>query len=370
MTHIELISLLNRHKKVIDQAYRGEMPSHINTALFEAEIFHKIGDRIVLNEAYIQFVNTMLKQVEYGVIFGNYAQELQQLVSYKKRYTETGDKTYLSRMRKGIEDVYLKFKRRDSDINVLIANIVHENRLSLEVILDDAEDILSQMKELSGASTQTYEIFSKEIVGVSKEIDALIVDVKIDMQRYSENLHKYIHRLNGFILRTKQRKEQNNKIAALTQKIITNGAAELEALLRSNHESLHHTFGNIKRHKIKTLPASRDLEHERFGVLVGQLFSLQPPKAVKAPPTTYKPLEIEKRVVLNYQKVLEDIQKKKPDDLFAFIMEHGEVKKFEDDAQRRSEAFKAFLLTVSEQRAHTNILDEFGTHHIRRVAWI
>jgi hypothetical protein len=354
---------------MIDQAYRGEMPSHIDTALFEAEIFNKIGDRIVLNEAYIRFVNTMLKRVEYGVIFGNYAQELQQLVSYKKRFVETGEKTYLSRMRKGIEDIYLKFKRRDSDINVLIAKIVHENRLSLEVILDDAEDILSQMKELSNASTQTYEIFSKEIAGVGKEIDALIVDVKIDIQRYSENLHKYIHRLNGFILRTKQRKEQNNKIAALAQKIMANEAVEFDALLRSSHETLHHTFGNMKRHKIKTLPASRDLEHERFGVIMKQLFSLQPQKAVKAPPTIYKPLEMEKRVVLNYQKVLEDIKKQKPNDLYAFIIEHDEVKKFENKAQRRSEAFKAFLLTVSEQRVHTDIQDEFESHNIRRVTW-
>jgi hypothetical protein len=42
MTHIELISLMNRHKKVIDQAYKGEIPSHIDMALFEAEIFNKI----------------------------------------------------------------------------------------------------------------------------------------------------------------------------------------------------------------------------------------------------------------------------------------------------------------------------------------
>ena len=134
MTHIELISLMNRHKKVIDQAYKGEIPSEIDTALFEAEIFNKIGDRVVLNEAYIQFINTMLKRVEYGVIFGKYAEELQQLVTYKKRFLETSDKTYLNRIRKGIEDVFLKFKRRDSDISVLISRIVHENTLSLVMI--------------------------------------------------------------------------------------------------------------------------------------------------------------------------------------------------------------------------------------------
>ena len=370
MTHIELISLLNKYKKVIDQAYHGETPSHIDTILYEAEIFNKIGNRIILNEVYIHFVNTMIKKVEYGVIFGNYTQELQQLISYKKRYFETKERTYLNRIHKAIEDIYLKFKRRDSDINILIAKIVHENRLSLEVILDDAENILSQMKELSTASTQTYEIFSKEIVGLNKEINALIADVKIDMQRYSENLHKYIYRLNSFIMRTKHRKEQNNKIAALTQKIILDESFELDALLRSRYEVLHHTFGNIKRHKIKTIPASQDLEHKYFGVLARQLFSLQPRKIVKAPTVSYKPLKISERIVLNYKILLRDIKKNRPSDLFIFILKHDEIKKFKDETQRKSEAFKAFLLTVLEQKKHIDIQDNFNTYHIRRVAWI
>ncbi|AKF24662.1 hypothetical protein YH65_04130 [Sulfurovum lithotrophicum] len=370
MTHIELISLMNRHKKVIDRAYKGEMPSGIDTALFEAEIFNKIGDRVVLNEAYIQFINTMLKRVEYGVIFGKYAEELQQLVTYKKRFLETSDKTYLNRIRKGIEDVYLKFKRRDSDISVLISRIVHENALSLEVILDDAEHILLQMQELSNASTQTYNIFSKEIVGLSKEIDDLIIDVKIDIQRYSDNLHKYIHRLNGFILRTKQRKEQNNKIAALAGKIMADDASELEALLRSGHETLHHTFGNIKRHKIKTVPSQKDIEQERFAVILRQVFTLEPHKVVKAPQTIYKKQELEEKIVLNYQKLLEDIQSDMPKDLFDFILNHEEIEKFDAVQTKRSEAFKAFLMTVSEHREHTKIDVGFGSHHIRRVAWI
>ena len=370
MTHIELISLMNRHKKVIDQAYKGEIPSGIDTVLFEAEIFNKIGDRVVLNEAYIQFINTMLKRVEYGVIFGKYAEELQQLVTYKKRFLETSDKTYLNRIRKGIEDVFLKFKRRDSDISVLISRIVHENALSLEVILGDAEHILLQMKELSNASTQTYDIFSKEIVGLNKEIDELIIDVKIDIQRYSENLHKYIHRLNGFILRTKERKEQNNKIAALAQKIMVDDASELEALLRSDHEALHHTFGNTKRHKIKTVPSQRDIEQDRFSAILRQIFTLEPHKAIKAPQTIYKKQEVEDKVVLNYQKLIDDIQRDMPKDLFVFILNHDEIEKFDAVQIKRSEAFKAFLMTVSEHREHTKIDDGFGSHHIRRVAWI
>jgi len=370
MTHVDLISLINRHKKVIDRAYKGEIPSQIDTVLFEAEIFNKIGDRVVLNEAYIQFVNTMLKRVEYGVIFGKYAEELQQLVTYKKRFLETKDKTYLNRIRKGVEDVFLKFKRRDSDISILISRIVHENSLSLEVILDDAEHILSQMQELSSASIQTYDIFSKEIAGLSKEIDNLVIDVKIDIQRYSDNLHKYIHRLNGFILRTKQRKEQNNKIAALAQKIIIDDATELEALLRSDHEALHHTFGNRKRHKVKTVPAQRDIEQDRFAVIVRQLFTLEPHKTIKAPQTIYKKQRTEDKVVLNYQKLLDDIRKDIPKDLFEFILSHDEIGKFDTVQIKRSEAFKAFLMTVSEHREHTKIELGFGSHHIRSVAWI
>ncbi|HIP14704.1 MAG TPA: hypothetical protein EYG74_04375 [Sulfurimonas autotrophica] len=370
MTHIELIKLINRHKSVLDLAYRGEIHGEVDAELFEAELFTKIGDRIVLSEAYIQFVDTMLKRVEYGIIFGKYAEELQQLVSYKKRFLDTNDRTYLERIRKGIEDVYLKFKKRDSDISVLISKIVNENSLSLEVILDDAENILLQMQELSDASTQTYDILSKEIVDLGKEIDNLIIDVKIDIQRYSDNLHKYIHRLNEFILRTKQRKEQNNKIAALAQKVMADNAFELEALLRSDHERLHHTFGNTKSYRIKTVPSCRDMEQERFAFIVRQMFTIQPHKVVVAPQVIYKQQEVENKAVLNYQKLLDDIQLDKPKDLFKFILNHAEIEKFDSKKVKHSEAFKAFLMTVSEHREQTKIEDGFGTHHIRRVEWI
>ncbi len=370
MTHIELISLVNRHKKVIDQAYKGEMPSRIDATLLEAEIFNKIGDRIVLNEAYIQFVNTMLKRVDYGVIFGKYAQELQQLVTYKKRFLESSDKIYLNRIKKSIEDIYLKFKQRDAEISALISKIVHENTLSLEVILDDAEHILLQVQELSSASTQTYEIFSNETVGLSRGIDELVIDVKIDIQRYSDNLHKYIHRLNGFILRTKQRKEQNNKIATLAQKIMTDDASELEALLRSDHKSMHHTIANTKRYKIKTVPSQTDIEHDRFSTVLNQIFTLEPHKIIKVAEAIYKQTEVEERVVLNYQHLIDDIYIDMPSDMFAFILNHEELEKFDEAQTKHSEAFKAFLMAVSEHKEHSKITDEFGTHRIRRVEWI
>ena len=181
MTHIKLITLINKHKKVIYQAYRGEIPLEIDAALFEAEVFNKIGNRTVLNEAYVQFINTMLKRVEYGTIFGEYAKELRQLVEYKKRFLDTNNKTYLKRITKGIEEVYQRFNKRDSDIGLLIGKIVNENTLSLEVILDDAENILSQIQELSYASTETYDILSRDIVGLSAEIDNLLIEVKIDI---------------------------------------------------------------------------------------------------------------------------------------------------------------------------------------------
>ncbi len=369
MTHIELISLINKHKKVIDQAYRGEMPSEIDAVLFEAEIFSKIGDRIVLSEAYIQFINTMLKRVEYGTIFGEYAKELRQLVEYRKRFLDTNDKTYLNRIIKGIEEVYQKFKRRDSDVGLLISKIVHENTLNLEVILDDAENILSQIQELSKASTETYEILSRDIVGLSADIDDLLIDVKIDIQIYSENLQKYISRLNGFILRTKQRKEQNNKIAALAQKIMDDNAYELEALLRSNQDKLHHTLEH-KRGKIKTVPSQKDLDQERFGVILRQSLFSQPHKVIEAPKTIYTEQKVQNIVVVDYNGLLRDIQNKKPEDLFEFIVNHDEIDKLDTVEKKRSEAFKAFLMTVSEYRQHAKIENGFGSHKVRRVRWI
>jgi hypothetical protein len=100
------------------------------------------------------------------------------------------------------------------------------------------------------------------------------------------------------------------------------------------------------------------------------MFTLEPHKVVKAPETIYKNQELEDKIVLNYQKLLQDIKSDMPEDLFEFILNHDEIAKFDTVQTKRSEAFKAFLMTISEHREHTKIDIGFGSHHIRRVAWI
>ena len=51
-------------------------------------------------------------------------------------------------------------------------------------------------------------------------------------------------------------------------------AYDLEALIRSNPERLHHTLEH-RCGKVKTIPSKKDLEQERFIMMVNQsLFSL------------------------------------------------------------------------------------------------
>jgi len=369
MTHIELISLLNRHKRVINQAYLGEIPTQIDKELFDAEIFIRINSRVILNESYIQFINAILKRVEYGIIFGDYQEELKQLVEYKSHFLQTKDRVYLTRIYKGIENIYLKIKRRDSDINTLVLKIIHENRLNLEVIVKDATDILSRIEELYSASHQTYNILSKDIKGLDYEIDSLILDVKLDIQIYSENLHKYIVKLSNFIRRSRRKREQNNKISSIAQRILLGDIDELEAFLRSDTKMFHHTIGVIKREKVKTSPAPKDIDSKNFQKLAEELFSFTPIKANKTPRIVYKKTQKNNKKILNYKKLLTDIRTTKPEDIFEFIFLHDEIEKF-DESDRLGEAFKTFLVIILEEKNNTKIQDSFNKYKTRRVSWI
>ena len=110
VTHLELISILNRHKETLDKAYKGRMPEEIDQDLIETGIFLKIGHSVFLNDAYKNFIDTLLKNAEYETIFGSYEKESKRLIYYKKRYLQTKERTYLIKIKKGIAEIYSKLK--------------------------------------------------------------------------------------------------------------------------------------------------------------------------------------------------------------------------------------------------------------------
>ena len=65
MKHSDLITLIYKHRDLIDRAFNGELIENIPKELLkEIPIFQEVAKRYELNDSYIQFANTMLKRVD------------------------------------------------------------------------------------------------------------------------------------------------------------------------------------------------------------------------------------------------------------------------------------------------------------------
>lgn len=112
MKHSDLITLIYKHRDLIDRAFNGELIENIPKELVKIPIFQEVAKRYELNDSYIQFANTMLK-VDANYRFGDYNDEIKLLIEQKELYQETKDKIDINRMKSLIRTLYKKIEQRD-----------------------------------------------------------------------------------------------------------------------------------------------------------------------------------------------------------------------------------------------------------------
>lgn len=368
MTHIKLLGVICKHRSVIDDAYNNSVVNDIPVELIESGIFRKIGKRYELSDSYTQFANTMLKRIDANYIFGDYAEEQKLLSECKKDYLEKGDKEYLRRIIPLIKKLYMRLSDRDSAINIKVTNIISDNDLSIDVVIKDAEDIDSRIEELVKANVKIHKLLSSELRGLSDEIDELLTEIGIDMYFYAENIHSYTKRLNDFILRTRKRKEQNNKLKSLLNKIFNEKDEELKAILISNSQNYHHTIKNGKKNTAY-LPRNTYFRKENFINALRNSLEIKAIENNTAKNIVYKKSEPVIVISVNYERLFKDMKKNAPEDIFSFVSKHEEILKYEEKEQILSQAFKAYITIVLENRDNI-ILSKNYNNNVRIAKWI
>ena len=368
MKHIELIELLYKHRHIIDEAFQGNVLSqHPPSQLIdEVAIFQKVAKEYELSSSYIEFANTMLKRVDANYTFGDYQQEIKRLIEYKGDYLESGDYNILMRIKGQVRSLYKKIVLRDTLINARINDIINDNDLSMELVLKDAKDIDSRITELIEAHSQNLHILGSELRGLDSGLDDMLVDINIELQPYTENIHQYNQRLSDFILRTQKRKEQNKKLASLSNKILKEQDYGLRALLLSNSPLYHHTLN--KKHNIAHLPSPVELEKSSFIKALSKLWVIEK-KQRKAPVDKpyQKPPSVEHKAV-KLHLIEQDIINDRPQDIYEYILEHNEIQKF--DQQQNIFAFKTYLTIIQNHREKIDVSANYNQYDIRIVQWI
>jgi len=369
--HLELIELIYKHRHLIDDAFKGEVVQDLPSALIEeAGLFQKVSKRYELSDSYVQFANAILKRVDANYTFGDYNEEIKLLLKQKSDYLETQDKNILTRMKELVGTLYKKIQQRDILINARINDIVNDNDLSIELIIKDALDVDNRISELIEAHAENLKILGKDLRGLDDELDSILVDIGLDMVVFTENIHSYNNRLSDFILRTQKRKEQNKKLASLANKITKEQDQDLVSMLLSNPQIYQHTFKERKTGNIKHLPNPIELKKASFIDALSKQLRI---KKVKRKAQHDKPYGISENLDMKsvrLQIIQKDVLKDKPSDIYHYILEHPEIKKFAEDDIYSSFAFKTYLTIVQNYRENIVLDTQFNNNNIRIAKWI
>lgn len=357
MKHSELIKLVYDNRELIDKAYKQSRVENVKEELIESTLFVKISGSYKLNKNYLNFVDSVLQRVDYSIIFSDYEKEYQELVKNKIRYEESNNEHYKTQIINLVETLFFKFLNRDREIQILLQRVENDTSLDIDILIQNANDILEKIDELIEANTKIGKLFRVELKGIDNELDDLLSSISVDVLKYIQNIDVYIKQISQFLIQTKNRRIQNKKITKVANLILEEKTASLDEYLQLHKKHLHHSIVKNQRNKIVTYANDRDMYKISKAVKV-ILDGFEVKKKVKT--STIKIQEKQKLDIINIENILQDLTDSGCDDIFEFIYNHNELETYSDFALKE-EAFKLFLqIAAHEKLSFTNEFNEFG----------
>ncbi len=369
MTHIELIEFIHSNREVLDDIYKGKRSS-ISEALESSRLITRVGENIELSESYRNFIDTTLNRIEYTVIFNTYHAELQELRIQKSRYLNEKKEYYLIEILSLLKTIFLKLDKRNQEIRVLLIKIEHETSLDLDLLIEKAMDILEKIKEINQANHKVQEVFYKEIYELHPKTKTFIDDVSFSMLTFIENISKSLDNLEYFIARTKKLRRQNRKLHQLATEILEEKDQELESLLSLNPKENYLTLYRSQKNTIRSFPDGS----ESAKIIRKLRRHLSEVKVEKEPKQfSISPQKEEKINLVNINAIENELTKRGSDDIFNFIYEHKEVKKFMENSTKelslKEESFKIYLQFIIPKNRKITLTNNYNDHDIRIAQW-
>jgi hypothetical protein len=364
MKHLELIELITTNATLIDRAYRQEHIGSVEQELVDATLFIKINERYKLNKNYLNFVDSVLQRIDFSIIFGDYEKEYKELVKFKKRYLKTPNSYYRNTIERLIENLYEKFYNRDREIQLLLLRLENETSFEIDVLLENARDILEKIYELIDANEKVGHFFRKDLRGLDENIDLLLQSIGQNILHYIQNIDEYIEQINRFIVQTQKRRMQNRQLMQLSSMILDEDTSKIDEYLQLSVKKSYFTQQRSQKNKIVIYPDDRDivkLKKELKNIL--QNIDIKPMKKEGSIRNQAK----EKLDIVNIETIIDELKSLKSEDLFISIIEHKELSRFKD-SELIEEAFKIYLyLTTKDEIRFEN---RFNNYHIKVAKWV
>ncbi len=347
MKHIELLNLLCRYRKLLDEAYKQKKLISVPKELVEIGLFNKVGGYYYLNEIYFTFVDTLLARADFSYIAEDFEKEVKKLIELKEEYKINKTSYVRDLIYKLLNKIYQGMKNRDKRLLGLVEKLENDEMSELEFLIKEARNILKDVEEIMYKNETIVGVF--EGFKGFREFREFIKDIMIDVIHLNQNIDSYLKRLREFITQTEKKRRFNQKLYKIAHMII-------------NEDNKIDNFLITKRfvfkQKIEFVPDSAYIEYDRVKKIVGKFTKL---KKIK-----------ESRVKRDLKEVIALIDLKGliksvkgSEDLFKSIIEYvGKI-----DKELLNESVRVFVYILNHYDKKLIYTNKYNEFNIRVVKW-
>jgi len=345
MKHIELLNLICKYKRIIDEGYKHKKLLSVPDELFKVGIFNKIGGYFYINEAYLNFVDTFLIRADFSYIAEDFEEEIKKLISLKAEYSLKKTSFISELIFKLLNKIYQGMLNRDKRVKALIENLENDDNSELDFLIKEAKSILNRISEIIEKNKEIYIVFEEFLE--YEEFSDFVKDILVDVIYLNQNIDSYLKRVSEFISQTERKRKFNQKLFKIANMIL-NEDIEIDKFLSSKRF--------IYKQKITPLPDLTYLDTNK----IQKIITLKKEKVIKKS----KPKHIEEVInLIDIKRLLKFI--KESDDIFKSIIEYvGKV-----DRELLNESVRVFVYILNHYDKNLEYKKEYNEFNVRVVKW-
>ncbi|MEO1927560.1 MAG: hypothetical protein ABGX26_02610 [Nautiliaceae bacterium] len=347
MKHIELLNLLCRHRKILDEAYKQKKLLSVPHELVEIGLFSKVGGYYYLNEIYFTFVDTLLARADFSYIAEDFEKEVKKLIELKEEYKLNKSTFLRDLIYKLLNKIYQGMKNRDKRLLGLVEKLENDEISELEFLIKEAKNILKDVEEIMQKNETIVGVF--ESFMQFDDFKDFIKDIMLDIIHLNQNIDSYLKRLREFISQTEKKRRFNQKLYKIAHMILNEDSKIDNFLITKKF---------VFKQKIEYIPDSAYVDYERVKNIVGKFT-----KEKKIKHSHVKRDLKEVIALIDLKGLIKYV--KGSDDLFRSIIEYvGKV-----DKELLNESVRVFVYILNQYDKEVVYTKDYNEYNVRVVKW-
>jgi hypothetical protein len=347
MKHIELLSLLCKNKKLLDEAYKQKRLLFVPSELVEIGLFSKVGGYYYLNDVYLNFVDTLLARADFSYVAEDFDKELKKLLELKEDYRVSKNIYLKDAIFSLLNRIYQGMKNRDKKLLSLIENLEGDDVSELDVLIKEAKRILTSIEEIMQKNSQISKVF--EEFEKFDEFGEFVGDALVDVIKLNQNIDLYLKRIKEFISQSEKKRKFNQKLNKVALMILKEDK-RIDEFLASKRF--------VYKGKISPLVDTTYLNYQRAKEIIGSVKKEKSVKKISVKKDLKEVVEL-----INLKELLDRV--KGSEDIFKTIIEYiGKV-----DRELLNESVRVFVYILNEYDKELIYTDEFNEFNVRVVRW-